>query len=85
MGQGATITRERAKVSASTSRFVGALAPTAFTWHPASSHSPRIGGSEAVVAEATDYVVYFCGLDCYDRWRHQREALPSDSPVTSQR
>jgi len=25
--------------------------------------------SEAVVAEATDYVVYFCGLDCYDRWR----------------
>jgi hypothetical protein len=41
--------------------------------------------SEAVVAEATDYVVYFCGLDCYDRWRHQREALLSDSPATSQR
>jgi len=41
--------------------------------------------SEALVAEATDYVVYFCGLDCYDRWRHQREALPYDSPVTSQR
>ena len=29
--------------------------------------------SEAVVPEATDYVVYFCGLDCYDRWRRQRE------------
>lgn len=41
--------------------------------------------SEALVAEATDYVVYFCGLDCYDRWRHQREALISDSPATSQR
>ena len=27
--------------------------------------------SEAVVAEATDYVVYFCGLDCYERWRNQ--------------
>ena len=40
--------------------------------------------SEAVVAEATDYVVYFCGLDCYDRWRHQREALLSDPPATSQ-
>jgi hypothetical protein len=41
--------------------------------------------SEAVVAEATDYVVYFCGLDCYDRWRHQSEALLSDPPATSQR
>jgi len=25
--------------------------------------------SEAVVPEATDYVVYLCGLDCYERWR----------------
>jgi len=25
--------------------------------------------SEALVAEATDYVVYFCGLDFYERWR----------------
>ena len=33
--------------------------------------------SEAVAAEVTDYVVYFCGLDCYDRWRHQREAIHS--------
>ena len=24
--------------------------------------------SEAMVSEATDYVAYFCGLDCYDRW-----------------
>ena len=24
--------------------------------------------SEAVVPEASDYVAYFCGLDCYDRW-----------------
>ena len=31
--------------------------------------------SEAVVAEATDYVVYFCGLDCYARWRRLRQAV----------
>jgi hypothetical protein len=24
--------------------------------------------SEALIPEAVDYVVYFCGLDCYDRW-----------------
>jgi len=27
--------------------------------------------SEAVVEEATDYVIYFCGLDCFERWRSQ--------------
>jgi hypothetical protein len=32
--------------------------------------------SEARVAEAADYVAYFCGLDCYDRWRRQAEAIP---------
>ena len=36
--------------------------------------------SEALVAEATDYVAYFCGLDCYDRWRRQRDAFPPASP-----
>lgn len=30
--------------------------------------------SEAVVPEALDYVVYFCGLECYERWRTQRDA-----------
>ena len=24
--------------------------------------------SEALIPEAVDYVIYFCGLDCYDRW-----------------
>jgi len=28
--------------------------------------------SEAKVAEATDYVVHFCGLECYDKWKNQR-------------
>ena len=27
--------------------------------------------SEAVVPEASDYMAYFCGLDCYARWRGQ--------------
>jgi hypothetical protein len=30
--------------------------------------------SEAVVPEALDYVVHFCGLDCYERWRLQIDA-----------
>ncbi len=25
--------------------------------------------SEAMVPEATDYLIYLCGLDCYARWR----------------
>ncbi len=27
--------------------------------------------SEAKVEEASDYVAYFCGLECYDKWRHK--------------
>lgn len=27
--------------------------------------------SEATVPEATDYVVHFCGLDCYQKWKSQ--------------
>ena len=33
----------------------------------------EIPSSEALIAEAVDYVVYFCGLDCYERWRKQRD------------
>ena len=28
----------------------------------------EIPRSEAKSAEAIDYVVYFCGLDCYEKW-----------------
>lgn len=28
--------------------------------------------SEAKVPEATDYVVHFCGLECYEKWTNQR-------------
>ena len=27
--------------------------------------------STAVWRESSDYVAYFCGLECYDRWRQQ--------------
>ncbi len=30
--------------------------------------------SEADIVEAEDYVAYFCGLDCYDQWRHQQNS-----------
>lgn len=29
----------------------------------------EIPKSEAKVAEATDYVLYFCGLECYAKWK----------------
>ena len=29
--------------------------------------------SEAVVPEASDYVAYFCGLECYEQWHSQAE------------
>lgn len=35
----------------------------------------KIPVSEAQSEEASDYVAYFCGLDCYDQWKHQK---PSD-------
>lgn len=36
----------------------------------------------ATVLEATDYFVYFCGLDCYERWKSQR-AKPDDQAAKS--
>jgi hypothetical protein len=29
----------------------------------------EIPKSEAMVAEATDYVLHFCGLECYSKWK----------------
>jgi len=30
-----------------------------------------VPGDEAVMEEATDYVLHYCGIDCYDTW-HRR-------------
>ena len=32
----------------------------------------EIPASEAKSEEASDYVAHFCGLECYDQWRHQK-------------
>ena len=29
----------------------------------------QVPSSEAKMEEASDYVLYFCGLDCYKAWR----------------
>lgn len=29
--------------------------------------------SEAKSEEATDYVVHFCGLECYEKWKQQNQ------------
>lgn len=39
--------------------------------------------SEATVPEATDYVVYFCGLACYDKWKSGCGITDKDSPESS--
>ena len=31
----------------------------------------QVPASEAKSAEAVDYVVHFCGLDCYQKWANQ--------------
>ena len=34
----------------------------------------EIPQSEAGIVEAEDYVLYFCGLDCYRQWREAQES-----------
>lgn len=38
--------------------------------------------SEAAVPEAVDYVVYFCGIDCYRQWKAQATAVGKDGSVS---
>jgi hypothetical protein len=37
--------------------------------------------SEATVPEASDYVVHFCGLECYEKWKEQGDK--SNAQTTS--
>jgi len=40
--------------------------------------------SEAKCAEAEDYVIHFCGLDCYAAWRQQQdEEAPAEKPAVA--
>lgn len=31
--------------------------------------------NEATVPEAADYIIYFCGLECYEKWKSQQEDI----------
>ncbi len=33
----------------------------------------EIPKSEAKTAEGSDYVLYYCGLDCYEKWQQDNE------------
>ena len=33
----------------------------------------EIPQSEAEIAEASDYFFYFCGLDCYEKWKNKKK------------
>lgn len=41
--------------------------------------------SEAISAEAVDYVAYFCGLDCYNEWKNKSEKADSKSSAAKKR
>lgn len=45
----------------------------------------EIPGSEAISAEASDYVAYFCGLECYAEWREQQAAAGVESSAGADR
>lgn len=32
----------------------------------------EVARSEAAVSETADHVAYFCGVECYEKWRNQR-------------
>ena len=44
---------------------------------PCAAYEREVPFSEAVVPEASDYIAYFCGLECYERWRKQAAAFLS--------
>lgn len=50
--------------------------PPAIEQVPCAVCLKEIPKSEARVAEATDYVVYFCGLDCYSKWKDENGSAP---------
>lgn len=33
----------------------------------------EIPASEAMNSEASDYVMYFCGLECFGKWKRQSD------------
>ena len=59
---------------------MGASASTIDTGNVACEVCLReIPQDEAGIVEANDYVLYFCGLDCYHQWR----AMQDDKSATA--
>jgi YHS domain-containing protein len=50
-----------------------------FAWPACRRQVPR---SEALSAEASDYVYYFCGPECYENWKIEADALISNWDAT---
>ena len=44
-------------------------------WIPCAVCAIEVPLDEAIVPEATDELIYLCGLDCYARWRASAENL----------
>lgn len=38
--------------------------------------------TEATVPEAMDYVMHFCGLECYAKWKDQHDKPAGEAPAT---
>ncbi len=36
----------------------------------------EVSRSEAQSVEAQDYVMHFCGLECYDKWQAKKKPRP---------
>ncbi len=45
----------------------------------------EIPSSGAVMAEVKEYVAYFCGLECYEKWVEQRAAKPAPAAPAASR
>lgn len=39
--------------------------------------------SAAIASETTDYVAYFCGLNCYEKWKNQNVKINDQSKKSS--
>jgi len=40
----------------------------------------EIPASEAKTAEAVDYVAHFCGLECFEKWKHRQNGEQEPRP-----
>ena len=44
----------------------------------------EVPASEATIAEATDYFVHFCGLECYEKWKSRAPGDKSEGAPPKQ-